>query len=100
MGLQRLGAVQQTNLINNMDTTLIKPGTRWAIMFNGSVKYSYVEAIFEDRVMWCEERWFFPTRMIEPLAGFASGSVIMLPSKRKPWWRRVRDLWSGQGRWA
>ena len=100
MGPLRLGTLQQTNLINAMDTTLIKPGTRWAIMYNGSVIHIYIEAIFEDRVMWCEERWFFPVRSIESLEWFSLRDAILLPPKRKVWWRRVRDLWLGQGWWA
>lgn len=78
-----------------MDTSLIKPGTRWAVMYGGSLKFIYVETVFEDQIMWREERWFFPMRMIESINGFASGSIILLPSRRKPWWRRTWELWLG-----
>ena len=95
MGRQRLGTLQQTNLINAMDTSIIKPGTRWAIMYGNSVIHIYVEAIFEDHVMWCEERWFCPVRSIENLERFSLRDAILLPSKRKPWWQRVWQLWLG-----
>lgn len=95
MGRRRLGTLQQTNLINAMDTSIVKPGTRWAIMYGRSVEYIYVEAISEDSVMWCVERWFFPARIVESLERFSLRDAILLPSKRKPWWQRVWQLWLG-----
>ena len=89
-----MGTLQQTNLINNMDPSLVKPGTRWSIQLTSERCIEvYIDTVFEDRVRWRYKR----SCHNETLESFCSEPrcAILLPPRRKPWWRRTWELWLG-----
>lgn len=89
-----MGTLQQTNLTNNMDTALIKPGTRWSIQFTSERCIEvHIDTVFEDRVRWRYKRSYHNEMLQDFCSDFRC--AILLPPKRKPWWRRTWELWPG-----